>query len=121
LDDADEVLMRDDVTRAGLRHTRNKKERRNERERERETKKVRRTRKTKRTLVLLLRKDVVVVGRATGTREVDNENIFLLLFCADRQTKKIKKEEIFSLLTNRFFRRTTVVARPIIESFDDDM
>jgi hypothetical protein len=66
--------MSDDGPRAGLLTTRaDKKERRNE--------KVRRAQKTKRTLVLVfLRKEtvVVVVGRATGTREVDNENIFWL-------------------------------------------
>ena len=50
---------------------------------EEETKKRgRRAQKTTRTLVLVfLRKEtvvVVVVGRATGTREVDNENIFWL-------------------------------------------
>ena len=73
--------MRDDVTRAGLVTTRtDKKERRNE--------KVRRTRKTKRTLVLLLRKDVVVVGRATGTREVDNENIFGCSFFVQQTDEK---------------------------------
>ena len=65
--------MSDDGPRAGLLTTRaDKKERRNE--------KVRRAQKTKRTLVLVfLRKETVVVGRATGTnREVDNENIFWL-------------------------------------------
>ena len=80
--------MRDDGPRAGLLTTHaDKKERRNE--------KVRRAQKTKRTLVLVfLRKEtVVVVGRATGTRELDNENIFWLklrfFFCdeADRRKK----------------------------------
>ena len=78
--------MSDDGPRAGLLTTHaDKKERRNE--------KVRRAQKTKRTLVLLLlrKETVVVVGRAT--REVDNENIFWLklrfFFCdeADRRKK----------------------------------
>ena len=86
--------MRDDVTRAGLVTTRtDKKERRNE--------KVRRTRKTKRTLVLVLvflRKETVVVGRATGTREVDNENIFWLklLFCDEKFSHS--DQQIFRLV-----------------------
>ena len=94
--------MSDDGPRAGLLTTRaDKKERRNE--------KVRRAQKTKRTLVLVfLRKEtVVVVGRATGTRELDNENIFWLklrfFFVMKQQTKKMKKMKIFSKLkTNRF-------------------
>ena len=80
--------MRDDVTRAGLVTTRtDKKERRNE--------KVRRTRKTKRTLVLVLvflRKETVVVGRATGTREVDNENIFGCSFFVQQTDEKKRKK-----------------------------
>ena len=79
--------MSDDGPRAGLLTTRaDKKERRNE--------KVRRAQKTKRTLVLVfLRKETVVVGRATGTREVDNENIFwVLLFCDEAEKKKMKNK-----------------------------
>ena len=84
--------MSDDGPRAGLLTTRaDKKERRNE--------KVRRAQKTKRTLVLVfLRKEtVVVVGRATGTREVDNENIFWLklLFCDEAEDEKNEKNEKF--------------------------
>lgn len=88
--------MRDDVPRAGLLTTRaDKKERRNE-------KKGRRAQKTTRTLVLVfLRKEtvVVVVGRATGTREVDNENIFWLKLRFLRWSrdgwKKMKEKKIF--------------------------
>ena len=86
--------MSDVGPRAGLLTTRaDKKERRNE--------KVRRAQKTKRTLVLVfLRKEtVVVVGRATGTRELDNENIFWLklrFFFVMKQTdEKNEKNENF--------------------------
>ena len=74
--------MSDDGPRAGLLTTRaDKKERRNE--------KVRRAQKTKRTLVLVfLRKETVVVGRATGTREVDNENIFGCSFFVQQTDEK---------------------------------
>jgi hypothetical protein len=86
--------MSDDGPRAGLLTTRaDKKERRNE--------KVRRAQKTKRTLVLVfLRKEtVVVVGRATGTRELDNENIFWLktpFFVMKQTDEKNEKNENFS-------------------------
>ena len=86
--------MSDDGPRAGLLTTRaDKKERRNE--------KVRRAQKTKRTLVLVfLRKETVVVGRATGTnREVDNENIFWLknsFFVMKQKDEKNEKNENFS-------------------------
>ena len=95
--------MRDDVPRAGLLTTRaDKKERRNE-------KKGRRAQKTTRTLVLVfLRKEtvVVVVGRATGTREVDNENIFwVLLFCdEEREKENEKKMKNFSHSDQQIFR-----------------
>lgn len=94
--------MSDDGPRAGLLTTRaDKKERRNE--------KVRRAQKTKRTLVLVfLRKEtVVVVGRATGTREVDNENIFWLklLFCdeAEKDEKNEKNENFLKTKDQQIF------------------
>ena len=44
-------------------------------------------------VLVFLRKETVVVGRATGTREVDNENIFwVLLFCDEAEKKKMKKK-----------------------------